>query len=60
MKKTFYDFNTLSDCQKHFETYNEVVCSGYTVTPMFYYFMTKGIKIQVEKLSDTQYEFKRV
>ena len=57
MRKGQYDFNTLSECKEHFTKFNEVTCSGYTVNQFFTYCMAEGIKIQVEKISDTQYYF---
>jgi len=49
MEKGYYDFNILSDCQKHFKKFKEVVCSGYTVNQFFTHCMMQGIKIQVER-----------
>jgi len=57
MKKGSYDFNVLQECQKHFAKFNEATCSGYTVNQFFTYCMTQGLKITVEKISETEYKF---
>ena len=57
MKKGKYDFNNLIECKEHFIKFNKVVCSGYTVNQFFNHCMTEGIKILVEKISETEYQF---
>jgi len=57
MKKGMYDFNDLLQCKLHLRKHGEVICSGYIVVNMFNFCMAEGVKITVEKISETEYKF---
>ena len=58
MNRKSYNTNILTECQERFNNFYIVICSGNIVNQMFNYCMAEGIKIMVEKISETEYKFK--